>query len=80
MIAKIKPLINPSRKDARDREKALTKLVRRLKKSRAPEPLLGTGGYHRFVRIVGAAHIELDTDKIKAAEAWDELHGVVTNL
>ena len=69
-----------ARKDAQDRDKALTKLLRRLKNSDAPEQLLGKGGDHRFVRIVGDAHIELDTDKIKAEEAWDGLHGVVTHL
>ncbi len=69
-----------ARKDARDREKALTRLLRRLRNSDAPEQLPGKGGYHRFVRIAGDAHIELDTDRIKAEEAWDGLHGVVTRL
>lgn len=69
-----------ARKDADDREKALTKLMRRLKNSSTPEQWLGTSGHHRFVRMVGDAPIEWDTDNIKEAEAWDGLHGVVTNL
>ncbi|MCY4151739.1 MAG: hypothetical protein OXE94_05825, partial [Aestuariivita sp.] len=41
--------------------------------------MLGKNGYHRFVRIVGDADIELEADKIKAVEAWNRLRGVVTS-
>ena len=67
-------------KDAHGRNKALRKLVRRLKKSRAPEQHLGNRGAHRYVRIVGDSHTEMDEEKIKAAKAWDGLRGAVTHL
>ena len=69
-----------ARKDAHDRRRAVAKLIRRLGKSTTPKQLLGTSGYHRYVRIVGDAGLEVDEEKIRAAEHWDGLHGVVTNL
>ncbi|MCY4304103.1 MAG: hypothetical protein OXC62_04885 [Aestuariivita sp.] len=68
------------RKDAHGRDKALQKLMQRLKKSRAPKQHLRNRGVRRYVRIVGDSHIEVDEAKIKAAKAWDGLRDVVTNL
>ncbi|MCY3982725.1 MAG: hypothetical protein OXE85_02270 [Roseovarius sp.] len=69
-----------ARKDACDRDRALAKLLQRLKKSSAPEQVLGKRGAHRDVRIVGDLRIEADEEKIGSAEAGDGLRGVVTNL
>jgi len=69
-----------ARKDAHDRARALTQWLHRLKTSPAPEQLLGTGGPHRSVRIVGDSHLEMDEEKITAADAWDGWRGVVTTL
>ncbi len=69
-----------ARKDAHDRRRAVAKLIRRLGKSTTPKQLLGTSGYHRYVRVVGDSSLEVDEEKIRAAEHWDGLHGVVTNL
>ncbi len=69
-----------ARKDAHDRRSAVAKLIRRLGKSGTPKQLLGKSGYHRYVRVVGEASLEVDEEKVHAAERWDGLHGVVTNL
>ena len=69
-----------ARKDARDRQREISKLVDRLRRSRTPKQLLGKSGYHRYVRVVGEAAIEIDEEKILAAERWDGLLGVVTNI
>ena len=69
-----------ARKDAHDRRRAVAKLIRRLGKSTTPKQLLGTSGYHRYVRVVGDSSLEIDEEKIRAAEHWDGLHRVVTNL
>ncbi len=69
-----------ARKDARDRRSAVAKLIRCFGKSGTPKQLLGRSGCHRYVRVVGEASLEVDEEKVHAAERWDGLHGVVTNL
>ena len=68
-----------ARKDARDRQRAVRRLLKQLNKSGQPKSLVRRGAA-RFVRMKGQGRWELDPDKIAEDARWDGLHGVVTNL
>jgi len=67
-------------KDKKDREKALAALMKKLKKSKNPTSMISNKGYSRYLSIEGEASIVLNEEKIKNSEAWDGLHGIVTNV
>ncbi len=69
-----------ARKDKKDREKALTSLQKRLSKFNHPKALLNNFGYKKFIRIEGNSKIVIDQTKLQEAEAWDGLHGIITNI
>lgn len=69
-----------ARKDGHERDKALRKLLKRLKKSDNPTELMSSYGHRRFIRLTGSARVELDAQKIASAKRWDGLHGVMTSL
>ena len=66
-------------KDARDRRRAVRKLLKRLNRSGQPKSLVPRGAA-RFVRMRGKGRWEIDPDKIADAARWDGLHGVATNV
>lgn len=66
-------------KDRYEREKALEKLKSRLKKSKNPKELLNNFGYKKFIKVKGDAHLEIDEQKLKEAEKWDGLKGIISN-
>ena len=66
-------------KDRYEREKAIEKLKQRLNKSKNPKELLGNFGYKKFIKIEGEAQIEIDQTKLKEAQKWDGLKGIVSN-
>ena len=68
-----------ARKDARDRQRAVRRLLRQLNKSGQPKSLVPRGAA-RFVRLKGQGRWEIDPDRIADAARWDGLHGVVTNV
>ena len=68
-----------ARKDAYDREKAIIKLQKKLKKSKNPKELISNKGNCKFLKIEGNAEIQIDEFKCKQAAVWDGLHGVITN-
>lgn len=72
--------ISREEKDKRDREKAIERLKKRLCKSKSPKVLLNNYGYKKYVRIEGDSEVTLNEEKIKEAELWDGLHGIVTNI
>lgn len=67
-------------KDKHDREKAIESLTKRIEKSKNPISLLNNFGYKKFIKLEGEAKISKDHDKIKQAEKWDGLHGIITNI
>ena len=69
-----------ARKDKYDRDIAINKLVKKLEKTKNPESLISNYGYKKFLNLKGDCKIELNEEKIKAEEAWDGLHGVMTNM
>jgi len=66
-------------KDKYDRETAVEKLKQKLKKSKNPKGLLSNFGYKKFIRVDGDADLKLDENKLKEAENWDGLKGIVSN-
>jgi len=66
-------------KDKYEREKAIEKLKQKLKRSKNPKGLLSNFGYKKFIKIEGEAVIEIDQTKLKEAQKWDGLKGVISN-
>lgn len=69
-----------ARKDKYDREKAIEKVIKKLKKSKDPKALISNYGYKKYLAIEGEAKIKLDETKLAAESKWDGLHGVITNV
>ena len=68
-----------AKKDKSDREKALTKLMAKLAKSKKPTDLISNYGYKKYLKIEGKTSVSVNEDKVAKAELWDGLHGVFTN-
>lgn len=66
-------------KDKYDREKAIESLKKKISKSKNPTSLLNNFGYKKYVKLEGEAKLVTDQQKIKQAEKWDGLHGILTN-
>ncbi len=69
-----------ARKNKYDRDKAIDKLRKTLKKSSNPSSLISNYGYKRFLKIDGKAKVFLDEKRYKEAAKFDGLHGVITNV
>ena len=69
-----------ARKDARDRQVAVEKLIKKIGKSQNPKSLLNNYGYKKYLRIEGDSRLQVDRVKMEEEQRWDGLHGVVTNL
>lgn len=66
-------------KDKYDREVAIEKLKQKLKKSKNPKGLLSNFGYKKFLKVQGESSLEIDENKLKEAEKWDGLKGIISN-
>ena len=66
-------------KDKYDREKAIEKLKNKLQKSKNPKELLSSFGYKKFIKVKGEADLEIDEQKLKEAQKWDGLKGIISN-
>ena len=66
-------------KDANDRKKAITKLIKKLNRSKSPKSHLSNHGYRKYLKVEGESRLSLDEDKIANDARWDGFHGVVTN-
>jgi transposase len=69
-----------ARKDKYDREKAIEKVIKKLKKSRDPKVLISNYGYKKYIAMEGDIKIKLNESKLEEEAKWDGLHGVITNL
>ncbi|NTW88943.1 MAG: IS1634 family transposase, partial [Desulfobulbaceae bacterium] len=71
-----------ARKDAYDRQTALTKLQKKLNKSKKPESFLKSTSYRKYLKFeqLSPQSVVIDEDKISYAARWDGLHGVITNI
>jgi len=68
-----------ARKDARDRKRAIKKLMAKLDRSKSPKSHLSNHGYRKYLKVEGKSRLSLDEEKIASDAKWDGLHGVVTN-
>lgn len=68
-------------KDARDRERRIERLRKKLERSKNPKEYMSNYGYKRYLRVFGGdeVRVELDEEKILEDARWDGLHGVFTN-
>jgi transposase len=67
-------------KDQHDRERVLDKVKKRIGKKANPNNLITNQGVKQLVTRDENASISLDENKIAAAQEWDGLHGVITNI
>lgn len=67
-------------KDKKDRDKAIAKLMEKLKKSDKPETLISNYGYKKYMAIEGEGQITMNEQKILEDAKWDGLHGIITNI
>jgi len=69
-----------ARKDAHDRQKALIKLQKKINKSKNPESFISNSSYRKYLKIEHQQTVKIDEEKIRLAEQWDGLHGIITNI
>lgn len=68
-----------SRKDARQREKGLQRLQKRIRGGKLTKEYINNRGYNKYLQIEGNATISIDMEKYEADAAWDGIKGYVTN-
>jgi transposase len=69
-----------ARKDAHDRQKALVKLQKKIHKSKNPESFISNTSHRKYLKIENQQAVIIDEEKIRYAEQWDGLHGIITNI
>lgn len=69
-----------AQKDKYDRQKAIESLQKRLSKSKNLKSLLNNYGYKKFLKVEGEGNLKLNEEKIIEWQAWDGLHGILTNI
>lgn len=68
-----------AKKDARDREKALEKLQKKLAGKKNIKDYLNNCGYKKYLEIEGKAEIGVNQSKVDTDSQWDGLRGIITN-
>lgn len=73
---------NPARarKDSRDRNTTIDKLLKKIKRSKDPLSLVSNYGYKKFIKVEGKTDIYLDEEKVAQAAQWDGIHGIISNV
>jgi hypothetical protein len=69
-----------ARKDARDRNQILQKLKAKIGQKGSTKKLVTNRGYLSVITEEGNSRVKIDEEKVAAAERWDGLHGVITNI
>ena len=67
-------------KDRHDRQKAIDRLVSKLKKSSSVKELISNYGYKKYISVKQNSSVEVNQQKIDQDAQWDGLHGVFTNI
>lgn len=68
-----------AKKAKRDREKAIEKLLIKIKKNKNPLSLISNFGYKKYIKTTGKSEILIDENKLQEDEKWDGLCGLYTN-
>ena len=66
-------------KDAKDRQKIIDKIVKRISGSADTKKLITNSGVKKFTKTTSST-TSLDQEKIAADAEWDGLHGIITNI
>jgi transposase len=67
-------------KDSQDRQKAIGKLMKKMKHSKDPSSLISNYGYKKYIKVSGKSQIALHEEKISQESQWDGLQGMITNI
>lgn len=68
-----------AKKDALNREKGIERLRNKIKSGQLSKSNINNRGYNKFLKIKGAATVELDLSKQAEDVKWDGLKGYATN-
>ncbi len=68
-----------AKQDARNRQRGLARLRKRVGSGRMTKEHLNNRGYNKFLKLTGEVSIEIDDTKIEQAARWDGLKGFLTN-
>jgi transposase len=68
-----------AKKDARNRDRGLRRLRKRVQSGRLTKDSLNRRGYNKFLKLAGEIRVEIDEAKVQQAARWDGLKGYLTN-
>lgn len=68
-----------AKKEKRDREKNVEKILKKLQKSKNPFTLVSNYGYKKYIQIKGKTEIVLNEKKLQEESRWDGICGIFTN-
>lgn len=66
-------------KDAKTREKLISKLQKKLGKAKNAKRLISNRGYLKYTEIDGKAQARINEEKVIEDAQWDGLHGILSN-
>jgi transposase len=66
-------------KDAKNREKGLDRLKKKLASGKLSKKHINNKGYNKYLKLEGEVLISIDEEKYRADSSWDGLKGYVTN-
>lgn len=69
-----------AKKDRYDREEAVAKLLKKISANAKADSLISNYGYKKYLNIDGNSTVTVNEEKIRAAEKWDGIHGIITNI
>ncbi len=69
-----------AKKDRSDRQKLIDRLMKKVKNNQIPlKSLISNYGTKKYIKVNKAKAV-INRERIKQDEAWDGLHGVITNI
>lgn len=68
-----------AKKDARNRERGLEKLRKKMASGKLNKSNINNRGYNKYLKLEGEVSISIDEDKFSEDARWDGLKGYLTN-
>ena len=68
-----------ARKDARNRERGLKRLEKRIKSGKLTKSNINNRGYNKYLKLEGEISLEIDYNKYEKDAKWDGLKAYITN-
>ena len=53
---------------------------KKINKSKNPESFISNTSHRKYLKIENQQSVQIDEEKIRYAEQWDGLHGIITNI